>query len=138
MAHPKIKEIAPQALDKNLGLHELEIVDISTTWCPPCQALKNKGFPALLNNFKEKDIIVYGIDGDEAEEKMGGEPDNPIIRFHVTAYPTCIIFYKGKQIDMVFNDGDEEFAPGTFMGYWDESHLIEMIEKVYEYVQKNH
>jgi thiol-disulfide isomerase/thioredoxin len=137
MNHTQLKEIAPQELDRYLGSHELEIVDISTTWCPPCQALKNKGFPALFNHFKAKDLIVYGIDGDEAEEKMGGDPQNPIIRFNVSAYPTCIIFYKGKQIDLEFSDGDEKFAPGTFMGFWNEAHLIEMFETVYTYIEKS-
>jgi thiol-disulfide isomerase/thioredoxin len=131
---PELIEIAPDQLESRLGTHKIEIIDISTTWCPPCQALKSRGFPALFAKYPEEDLVVYAIDGDEAEAKMGGDPENPLVKYNVTAYPTCIVFYNGKVINLQL-DEDEEFPLGKFLGFWKEDHLLGMFEKVFDFIR---
>lgn len=124
---PQIVELKPDEIPKNIGKHKYEIVDISAAWCPPCRMLKQQGFPALFQKFKALDLIVYGIDGDECDGIEWTNQENPLLKYGVTAYPTCIFYYKGNKIDLAL---DEDSQPGIFVGYANETLLIETFQKI--------
>lgn len=68
----KIVKITLQDLKDKIGTHEFEIIDISTNWCGPCQAMKKSMEKIFtLKDFKNVDLQVYVLDGDVCSSISG-------------------------------------------------------------------
>lgn len=88
-------------IKKKLGTHKYEIIDISTEWCGPCRLLKKDLKSILKNNFLDKDLVIYEVDGDECTEaeNNGYTGFNPYTEFDVIGFPTLILYKDGKPIE---------------------------------------
>ena len=121
--------IPPNEIDSHLGKHEFEILLFTATWCGPCQALKQKGFPALFKKYATKDIIIYAVDGDECHDAT----PNPMDKYGIPGFPTCIFHHHGKIIDkpiQVDEDSDEQIPNGYIIGYAGDEWFLELVAKV--------
>ena len=104
----KILDIEPDEINQNLGQHEIEILDFSTSWCPPCKRLNENGFPKLIKKYQTLDLMIYHVDGDACHDKFSEkEPENPLMKYKVDAYPTCIFYKDGQIIETVLDEEDK-------------------------------
>ncbi len=58
--------VDPLELSKKIGTHKYELILFTTTWCAPCQALKENSLANL--SIKDIDYQIYAIDGDLCDE----------------------------------------------------------------------
>ncbi len=86
-----------------LQLHEIVIVDVYGTWCPPCKLI-GPYFEKLASEFPN--VYAAKVNVDEAEDLVKD--------LKIGAVPTFIKFVKGKRVDNAYGV--------------DKSKLLEMFE----------
>jgi len=136
MVHPKVaktyeilfSEMSFNTVNgKEIKLDEVAapivILNFWASWCSPCL----EEFPSMVElrtNFKEKDVLIIGINGDEENSlkeikkvirkyKINfptvTDPSGEILsKFNVSSIPLTIIFHRGKVLEVV--KGPKDFS----------------------------
>lgn len=75
-------------LDRPLGFDRPLLIDVSTTWCPPCRALH----PVLVRVAATRAgaLDVRTVDADTAPRLAE--------KLHARAFPTLVVFFRGKEL----------------------------------------
>ena len=74
-----------------LKLHEIIIIDIYGTWCPPCKII-GPYFEKLASDFPN--VYAAKVNVDEAEDLVKD--------FQISAVPTFFKFVRGKKVDSAY------------------------------------
>lgn len=88
--HGKWKDAVTKADDE----HKLMFVDVYTTWCGPCKALKARTFPdENLGKYFNKHFTSVALDAERGEGLQFAQ------KYNVGAYPTMIVLdTKGRVV----------------------------------------
>lgn len=79
---------AIEVIDKNIKEGRSFVVEFFAPWCGPCKAYA----PMLHRICAEKKIQLYTVNGDIDDKNV----EAVMNRYKVSAFPTTIIFVRGK------------------------------------------
>lgn len=85
---PDVVELSADELERALNTYKIVVVDLYTSWCPPCQVYKGIFEQVARDN---KGIALF------SRVNLDKNPE-VAIKYDVTSVPTTLIFVGGKLV----------------------------------------